>query len=347
MKYQIDTAYLFRCFQELVNIPSPVGYYKQLNPIIEKIAAEFGKTVTYDNKSTAYITLDGEDNSKTVLIAAHADTIGMTVRKIEANGMIRVRAMGGIVYSSLEGETVYICTRSGKIYSGLMMCQAHSPHAFAGMRDVPRDENTMQILLDKPIQSKDDVLALGIQPGDFVSAEPHFCMNEDGIIKSRYIDDKGPMACIFAMLKYLCENNLKPKYRTLLAFPYSEEIGGGGTYVPPEVSEYVAIDIAPIGPDSGTDDSIVVICSRDSTGPYDYELTDRLLDYAKKAECDYALEVFFGYGTDAGAAVKAGNNLRGAAFGMPVWCSHGMERSHIKSFVNTTNLMLAYALDLQ
>jgi len=267
MKYQIDTAYLFRCFQELVNIPSPVGYYKQLNPIIEKIAAEFGKTVTYDNKSTAYITLDGEDNSKTVLIAAHADTIGMTVRKIEANGMIRVRAMGGIVYSSLEGETVYICTRSGKIYSGLMMCQAHSPHAFAGMRDVPRDENTMQILLDKPIQSKDDVLALGIQPGDFVSAEPHFCMNEDGIIKSRYIDDKGPMACIFAMLKYLCENNLKPKYRTLLAFPYSEEIGGGGTYVPPEVSEYVAIDIAPIGPDSGTDDSIVVICSRDSTGP--------------------------------------------------------------------------------
>jgi len=43
------------------------------------------------------------------------------------------------------------------------------------------------------------------------------------------------------------------------------------------------------------------------------------LDYAKKAECDYALEVFFGYGTDAGAAVKAGNNLRGAALGMSVW----------------------------
>ena len=46
------------------------------------------------------------------------------------------------------------------------------------------------------------------------------------------------VACVFAMLKYLSENNLKPKYRTILAFPYSEEIGMGGTYVPPEVSEY-------------------------------------------------------------------------------------------------------------
>jgi len=346
MKYQIDKTFLFDCFKNLVSVPSPVGYYTRLNPLIEEYAAKFGKTVTYDNKSTAYITLDGEDNSKTVLIGAHADTIGMTVRRIESNGMLRVRALGGIVYSSLEGETVYVCTREGKIYSGLMMCEKHSPHAYAGMRDVPRNEDTMQILLDKPIQSREDVLALGIQPGDYVSAEPHASLNEDGIIKSRYIDDKGPMACTFAMLKYLYENNLKPKYRTLLAFPYSEEIGGGGTYVPPEVSEYVAIDIAPIGPDSGTDDSIVVICSRDGTGPYDYELTNRLLAYAKKAECDYTLEVFFGYGTDAGAAVKAGNNLRGAAFGKPVWCSHGMERGHIDGFANTTNLMLAYVLDL-
>ena len=38
-------------------------------------------------------------------------------------------------------------------------------------------------------------------------------------------------------------NNLKPKYRTLLAFPIYEEIGHGGAYVPEEVEEYVALDI--------------------------------------------------------------------------------------------------------
>ena len=108
MKYQIDEAYLIRCFRDLVNTPSPVGYYVQLNPVIEKYACELGYKVTYDNKSTAYITLDGQDNSKTVMIGSHVDTIGFVVRRVESNGVLRVRALGGINYSNAEGETVTV-----------------------------------------------------------------------------------------------------------------------------------------------------------------------------------------------------------------------------------------------
>ena len=59
-----------------------------MNPVISQLAEELGETVWYDNKSTAYITLDGMDNSKTVLIGAHLDTLGMVVRCIDADGMI-------------------------------------------------------------------------------------------------------------------------------------------------------------------------------------------------------------------------------------------------------------------
>ena len=346
MKYQIDKQFLIDCFKEIVSVPSPVGYYRQLNPVLEQYAAKYGKTVTYDNRSTAYITLDGEDNSKTVLVGAHADTIGMVVRKIDSDGKIRVRAMGGIIYSSLEGETVYLCTRDGRTYSGLMACQAHSSHAFTGMRDVPRNEDTMMIILDENVKSKDDVLALGIRPGDIVSAEPHAILTEKGFLKSRYIDDKGPVACAFTMLKYLTDHQLKPKYRTILAFPYSEEVGGGGAFVPENVSEYLAIDIVPLGPDTDCDEHCVVICAADSKGPYDYDLTSRLLDYAEKAGCDCSIQLAKHYSTDANAAVISGNNLRGAAFGMPVYCSHGMERTHMDGLENTVGLMLAYVLDI-
>jgi len=346
MKYQIDTAFLFDCLRDFTAVPSPVGYYTKLNPVIEAYAAKFGKTVTYDNRSTAYITLDGEDNSKTVLVGAHADTIGMIIRKIESDGKIRVRTLGGLIYQSLEGETVYVCTRDGRKYTGLMACQAHSSHAFTGMRDVPRNDDTMMIILDEHIKAKDDVLALGIRVGDFVSAEPHTTLTEKGFVKSRYIDDKGAMACVFSMLKYLCENNLKPKYKTILAFPYNEELGGGGVYVPPGVSEYVAIDIVPLGPDTDCDEYGVVICAGDSKGPYDFDLTTRLINYAEKADAKCYVELAKHYSTDANAAVIAGNNLRGAAFGMPVYCSHGMERTHMDGFANTTNLILAYVLDL-
>ena len=51
-------------------------------------------------------------------------------------------------------------------------------------------------------------------------------------------------------------------------------------------------------------------------------------------------------GTDGNAAMRAGNNLRAAAFGMAVYCSHGMERTHIDGINNTLKLLTAYVLDI-
>ena len=63
MKYEFDKDLIISAFRELVEVPSPVGYYREMNPKIEEMAARYGQTVTYDNKSTAYITLEGEDNT--------------------------------------------------------------------------------------------------------------------------------------------------------------------------------------------------------------------------------------------------------------------------------------------
>lgn len=346
MKFQIDTDFLLKCFKDIVETPSPVGYYVKLNPLLEKYAAMLGQTVTYDNKSTAYITLEGEDNSKTVLVGAHADTLGLIVRRIDSDGMIRVRQLGGVNYGSLEGETVTVHTREGKEYTGLLTCQSHSVHVFDDARTLERTESTMMIILDEKVFSREDVYALGIRHGDMISIDPRCQVTQRGYLKSRFIDDKAGIACCFSMLKYLTENNLKPKYRTILAFPYAEEIGLGGTYVPEGVSEYIAVDIGLIGPDYDGDEYSVSICAKDNAAPYDYELTNRLIEYAEKADCDYAVDIFYRYGTDANAALRAGNNLRAAAFGMAVYCSHGMERTHIDGLKNTTNLLLAYVLGI-
>lgn len=346
MKFEIDNKYLIDSFKKLVSTPSPVGYYVKLNPVLDSMAAELGKSVTYDNRNTAYIELDGEDNSKTVLVGAHADTLGLMVRSIESNGMLCVRKLGAGNVPSMEGETVNVHTRDGRTYTGLLICKSHSVHVFEDAHSLERNENNIRILLDEDVNSKEDVKALGIQNGDFVSIEPRFQYTANGYLKSRFIDDKCAIACCFAMLKYLKENNLKPKYKTILAFPYYEEINIGGTYVFDNVSEYVAIDIGLIGPEYEGNERSVSICAKDSFAPYDYELTNRLINYAKKAGCDYALDVFYRYGTDANAALIAGNNLRGAVFGMAVYCSHGMERTHITGLENTVNLLLAYVLDI-
>ena len=346
MNFQIDIPYLTDCFRRVISVPSPTGYYVQLAPVLEKMAGELGLAVTFDNKSTAYITLEGKDTSKTVLVGAHVDTLGLVVRSIAANGRLLVSPLGGVCFPSIESESVTVYTRDGRSYTGLVICKSHSVHVFDDANTLSRDQHTIEILLDEDVQSREDVRALGIQNGDVVCIDPHFEITPNGYIKSRFIDDKGAVACSFAALKYLVENDLKPQYNTVFAFPFYEEVSLGGTFVPDGVSEYIALDIGLVGPELDGSERKVSICAKDGSVPYNYGLVTRLTELAKKAECDYALDVYYRYGSDAHAAERAGNDLRAACFGMAVYCSHGRERTHVDGLENTVKLLLAYVLDI-
>ena len=343
--HNIDIKYIVDLAREFIETPSPTGYYVKMKPMIEKYASMLGYTVTYDNKSTAYIKVEGEDTSKTVCIGTHADTLGLMVRAVNSDGTIRLRALGGTNNSNIEGENVTVHTRSGKTYSGMLVCRSHSSHSYDDSKTLLRDDNTMRVLLDEDVKSVDEVRALGIGNGDYISIDPRFTYTDSGYIKSRFIDNKVAMAISFFALKYLAENKLKPKYNTLFSFSFYEEIGYGGAYVPPEVSEMVAVDIAIIGPDSDGDEKSVTICAKDARMPYDHDLVYSLVDKAEQAGCRYAIDVFYRYSSDASQAVSCGNNVRAAAFGMAVYSSHGVERTHIDGIENTAKLMLGYLMD--
>ena len=340
----VDMLYLKDTLRRLIETPSPVGYYAKMKPVMEELAAELGYTVTYDNRDTAYITVAGVDTSKTVCVSAHADTLGLMVRGVNANGTLRVRALGGVNFANVEGENVTVHTRSGKIYTGMLVCTHHSSHAYSDAKTMERNDETVFVLLDAPVKTPDEVRALGIGNGDYVSIDPRFTVTDAGYIKSRFLDNKAAMACAFAVLKQIREQGLLPQYNTVFAFSFYEEIGLGGVYVPQEISEYVAVDIAILGPDGTGSEQMVTIFAKDAAMPYDYDLTGRLIAAAERASCAYAVDVFFRYGSDASQAVKGGNNVRTAAFGMGVYASHGVERTHINGIENTARLLLAYVL---
>lgn len=341
---KLNLTYLLDTMKRLIETPSPVGYYEKMKPLLEALAAELGYTVTYDNRSTAYITVEGEDTSKTVCVSAHADTLGLMVRGVNRDGTLRIRMLGGVNLISAEGENVTLHTRSGKTYTGLLICKHHSGHAFDDAKTLERNEDTEVVLLDEPVKDEKDVRALGINHGDYISIDPRFTLTENGYIKSRYIDNKAAVACVFAVLKHLAENGLKPAYSTVFAFSFYEEVSLGGVYVPSNVSEYVSVDIAILGPDADGSEQTVTICAKDAHMPYDYDLTNRLIETAERVGCDYAVDLFYRYGSDASQAMRGSNNLRTALFGMGVYASHGVERTHLDGIENTARLLLAYVL---
>ncbi|MEG0470375.1 MAG: M42 family metallopeptidase [Longicatena sp.] len=330
--------------RKLIETPSPVGYYEQIQPVFEELAHQYGYEVSYDRKRTAYIKVEGNDTSKTICVGAHLDTIGLMVRHICDNGTLELRNLGGVNYNNCEGCSVHIHTRGDRFYTGLLVCKAHSTHVFDEARSDVREEANMMVILDEPVTTAQQVRDLGIEHGDIISIDPDYHYTEKGYIKSRFIDDKAAVGAVFAVLELMKQQQIKPAYTTLFAFPLYEEIGHGGAYLPPEVEEYVALDIGLIGPDHTGSEYKVSICAKDNYTPYDRELTSKLIHLAKQNEIAYSVDVFYHYGTDASAAIRAGNNVYAAAFGMGCFASHGMERCHIDAVVETSNLLLAYIL---
>lgn len=70
-----DINYIVDILEEIVNIPSPSGYTKQVMERIEKEVAGFGFSSAYNRKGGMLITVPGR--TETVLgLSAHVDTLG-------------------------------------------------------------------------------------------------------------------------------------------------------------------------------------------------------------------------------------------------------------------------------
>ena len=67
-----------------------------------------------------------------------------------------------------------------------------------------------------------------------------------------------------------------------------------------------------IGLDLACSEQDVSICAKDSSGPYDYEMTSRLIELAKEKKLCYAVDIYPMYGSDVSAALRGGCDIRGS-----------------------------------
>jgi putative aminopeptidase FrvX len=334
--------------KEVVEVPSPVGYYPETRAYLKRKLEPLGYEVTADNRGTTYVRVPGKDHKKVVCVGAHLDTVALVVRGFNDDGTLRVRQLGGINYHSIEGETCTVLCRDGRKVDGQVICNKHSVHVFEDAKTEERTENTMSVSLIADVKCPDDARALGVTQGAIVSIDPHFQAFGNGYIVSRHIDDKGAVAVALDTLRWLAESGEKPAHDTVFAFPVYEEIGFGGSYVPEGASEYVAMDITLIGPDYTSDEHNVGVIASDAKGPYDWDLTNRLIRIAGEV-CDdgkWNTQVCFHYSTDAATANHSSNNVSSAAFGMACLNTHGRERCHVDALVQTERLCRGYVMGL-
>ncbi|MDF2941503.1 MAG: yhfE [Herbinix sp.] len=338
----MDTIeYIIKTIETLVNIPSPSGFTKEVMGFVKAEAEHFGYDSEYSQKGGLVISVKGK-SKETLGLSAHVDTLGAMVRSIDAEGTLKFTLVGGYTMHSVEGSYCKIHTRGGQTYTGTILIKSASVHSYDDARTLERTDRNMLIRIDEPVKSKEDVLALGINSGDYISFSPKFHYTDAGFIKSRHLDDKASVAILLGMLKGMSEENQVPEKNLKILISNFEEVGYGASWIPKEIKEFLAIDMGAIGDDLNGNEYSVTICAKDSSGPYDYDMTNRLITLAKEREIDYVIDIFPHYGSDVSSALRGGNDICGALIGPGVHASHGMERTHKSGLENTLKLIKGY-----
>ena len=339
-----DINYFKEIANKIFNVDSPSGYSHEINKLLIKILKELGHEATISNKGNVCLKVIGNSSEKTVATSAHVDTLGLMVRSINGDGTLNVTRIGGPQVATLDGEYCKIQTRFNQTYTGTILSNSASSHVYEDS-DKQRKENNVVVRIDEKVNSAKDVKELGIQNGDYIFIEPKFTITESGFIKSRFIDDKASVCVILTILKYLKDNNLKPAYDTCIYFVNHEEVGHGAATIDSSITEFVTVDMGCVGKDLAGNEYAVSIAAKDSGGPYDYELTTRLINMAKDNNINYVVDIFPYYGSDVGAAYRSGRDVKGALIGQGVHASHGMERTHLDGIKNTMKLLTLYLLN--
>ena len=266
------------------------------------------------------------------------------VAEVKANGRLRVARIGGLIAGSVEAENCIVIPRfSEKRFVGTCQVVNASGHVNTKLADVKRDFDTLEIVLDEAVRSREDVLALGIGVGDYVCFDPRTAVTESGYIKSRFIDDKLSVALLLGFAKRLRESGAALARKVFAFITTNEEIGHGASAgIPREAQEIIAVDMGCIGEGLSCSETQVSICAKDSSGPSDYAVTSALIRCARENGIDYAVDVYPSYGSDADAALRAGYDVRHCVVGQGVYASHGYERTHVKGVKNTLDLLEAY-----
>ena len=287
--------------------------------------------------------LGGTDAENGLLLEAHTDTLGGMVAEIKGDGRLRLTPLGGMNANNAEAENVRIYTREGKVLEGtLQLCNA-SLHVNPQYNDTKRDWNTVEVVPDEAVSTREDVLALGIQVGDIVCFDPRTQRTASGYLKSRFLDDKLSVGILLGFAKYLSDTKTILKRRVYAHITVYEEVGHGGSgSVPAGVTEAISVDMGCVGNGVQCTERQVSICAKDSGGPYSYQVVGDLIAAAKKADADYAVDVYPYYGSDVEATLRGGYDLRHGLIGAGVYASHGYERSHIDGVYNTLKLIVSY-----
>jgi peptidase M42 family hydrolase len=341
----VDRHYLRNVLLRLLEIPSPTGYTDEIVRACGEELDRLGVAYELTRRGAIRAVLKGATRQPARALIAHVDTIGAQVRALKPNGRLALVPVGHWSSRFAEGARCSVFTRSG-FYRGTILPLKASGHTFG--EEVDRQAvgwDHVELRIDVEANDRADLEAHGVAIGDHVAIDPQPEFLDNGYINSRHLDDKAGVAVMFAALKALLDHRIELPVDCYFLWSIAEEVGVGASAVlHGDVASMVSIDNGTSAPGQASSEFGVTIAMADGSGPFDYHLSNKLIDLSEAHGIRYQRDIFRHYRCDSASAIEAGNDIRTALIAFGIDASHGYERIHEDSLTSLARLAVLYAL---
>jgi putative aminopeptidase FrvX len=210
--------------EEMIGIPGVSGFEEGIREHIRGMVEAKGLKPVEDNIGNLIVTL-GDRGPKIVFIA-HMDELGLVVTRMEKDGSLRIRKLGGIDDRTLVGRVVEIKTRKG-IVTGVLGLKP--PHLMTESDDKKKVVSWEDVRVDVGTRSRKETEKLGVRVCDPMVLKKDISYLVGDVMCARGIDDRAGCAVLMDAMDGLRAKKLPAQIS--LVWSVQEEIGLRGAMV--------------------------------------------------------------------------------------------------------------------
>ncbi|HET6620005.1 MAG TPA: M42 family metallopeptidase [Dongiaceae bacterium] len=228
------------------------GHEGPVRRLLAKQLSELGIASRSDRMGNLIASLPGDKALPSVMLFAHMDQLGLVVRKIEANGLLRVERVGGVPEKALPSQAVRVSAGKGRTIPGVIANKSH--HATQ-----PDEKYKVlpyaDLYIDCGFGSTAEIAAAGIVVGAPIVYAPNVVELAGNRIAGTSVDDRAGCAVMLEVARALKGNTKRPNLH--LVFSVQEEFNLRGAVTAaqalnPDIAIQLDLILATDTPDMAT-----------------------------------------------------------------------------------------------
>ena len=206
--------------ETLVNTPSPSGHESRGLRVWMDYVSQYADE-TYSDAYGNCVAVLNKGGGPRLMLAGHADEIGMTVNFIDDDGYVYVRRLGGTNPAITRAQRVIIHSRKGPV-KGVVGSVA--PHLMRTDTGAPKVPKIHELFIDIGVDSRKAAEKL-VRVGDPITLNDQFEFLRDDLVVARAFDNRVGTWAVAETLRLLKTGRVKLNAEVCVVANTMEEVG--------------------------------------------------------------------------------------------------------------------------